>query len=108
MVPPRSWSIVQGANATLADGIAGDLQAASERERSLGIDCLFQRDLMCVADGGMEEAGTHPPIHFHDCRHPRSIADRSFWRRAVDVLSKASSDPPQLGTTFSDEAQINV
>jgi hypothetical protein len=37
-----SSRIVQGANTTLAGGITGNLQAASERERTLGIDRLFQ------------------------------------------------------------------
>src|ERR1700733_643285 len=63
---------------------------------------------MCIADDWMEETGAHAPIHFHYSRDPWSIADRSLWRRAVDALSKASSDPTQLGTTFGDEAPVNV
>jgi hypothetical protein len=56
--------VVQGADAMLADGITGNLKAASEREGSLGIECFFQCELMCIADGRMEEAGADTPIHF--------------------------------------------
>jgi hypothetical protein len=38
---PRSSGVVQGANAMLAGGVAGDLQAASEGESRLGIDRLI-------------------------------------------------------------------
>ena len=92
----------------LAGGVAGNLQAASEGESRLGIDRLIQRKLMCIADDWMEETGTHTSIHFDYSRDPWSIADRSLWRRAVDVISKASSDPTQLGTAFGDEALVNV
>jgi hypothetical protein len=63
---------------------------------------------MGIADDWMEETGAHTPIHFDYSRDPWSIADRSLWRRAVDVLSKSSSDPTQLGTAFGDEAPVNV
>jgi hypothetical protein len=48
----------------LAGGITGNLKAASERDGSLGIECFFQCELMCIANGRMEEAGANTPIHF--------------------------------------------
>jgi hypothetical protein len=38
---PRSSSVVQGANAMLAGGVTGNLQAASEGESRFGIDRLI-------------------------------------------------------------------
>ena len=43
---PSSSLVVQGADAALAGGIAVDLKAASEQEGRLGIDCLFQCELI--------------------------------------------------------------
>src|ERR1700759_3627291 len=87
-----SWSVIQGTHAASAGGIAGHLQPASERQSSLGIDRLFQCELMCIADGRMEEAGAHTPIHFDYGRDPWSVAYRSLWRRTVNALSKTSSN----------------
>ena len=92
----------------LAGGITGNLKAASEREGSLGIECFFQCELMCIADGRMEEAGADTSIHFDYGRDPWSIADGSLWLCTVDVFPKASSNPPQFDIVFNNEALINV
>ena len=104
----HSSRVVQGAHATLASGITGNLQAASEREGRLGIDGLFQRELTGISDGWMEEAGANTAIHFDYGRDPRCVADWSLRRRTFDAFPKARSNPPQLGGTFCNEALVDV
>jgi hypothetical protein len=85
--------VIEGADTSLAGRIAGNLQPASEGEGGLGVDRLFQCELICIAYRRMEEAWTNIPIHFDYGGDPWGIADRSLRRQTFNVLPKASSNP---------------